>query len=138
MFLIFKRYHFEERDGWMAQNFFSGGTMPSLDLFAYFQRDLNLERSWFINGKHYSRTAELWLAKLDQARSAWTSENQLLRVMNDRGLDQDRGTEEIYKNFHKFRTFFLAVVCLFHLFHPSSSVYLVSERQIIFSIPFGR
>ena len=27
-------YHFEEDDGWMAQNFFSGGTMPSFDLFA--------------------------------------------------------------------------------------------------------
>ncbi|PLW30017.1 hypothetical protein PCASD_15774 [Puccinia coronata f. sp. avenae] len=108
-------YHFEERDGWMAQNFFSGGTMPSLDLFSYFQRDLNLERSWFINGKHYSRTAELWLAKLDQARGAWTSENQLLRVMNNQGLDQERGTKEIYKNFYKFRTFFLAVAEFFGL-----------------------
>lgn len=25
-------YHFEEDDGWMAQMFFSGGTMPSHDL----------------------------------------------------------------------------------------------------------
>lgn len=25
-------YHFEESDGWMAQMFFSGGTMPSLDM----------------------------------------------------------------------------------------------------------
>lgn len=26
-------YHFEEGDGWMAKTFFSGGTMPSHDLF---------------------------------------------------------------------------------------------------------
>ena len=25
-------YHFEESDGWMAQMFFSGGTMPSFDM----------------------------------------------------------------------------------------------------------
>ena len=25
-------YHFEESDGWMAQNFFTGGTMASHDL----------------------------------------------------------------------------------------------------------
>ena len=25
-------YHFEDDDGWMAQMFFSGGTMPSYDL----------------------------------------------------------------------------------------------------------
>ncbi|KAF5375371.1 hypothetical protein D9615_007920 [Tricholomella constricta] len=59
-------YHFEEGDGWMAQNFFSGGTMPSHDLFTYFQSDLTLIRSWYINGMHYSRTLEDWLKLQDK------------------------------------------------------------------------
>lgn len=54
-------YDFEEGDGWMAQNFFSGGTMPSLDLFTYFQDHLTLKRSWYFPGSHYGRTAEAWL-----------------------------------------------------------------------------
>ncbi|SOV05535.1 related to N-methyltransferase [Ustilago sp. UG-2017a] len=29
-------YHFHDDDGWMAQNFFAGGTMPSFDLFQHF------------------------------------------------------------------------------------------------------
>ncbi|KAJ6588653.1 S-adenosyl-L-methionine-dependent methyltransferase [Mycena capillaripes] len=51
-------YHFDEADGWMSQNFFSGGTMPSHDLMLYFQSDLTLVRSWYLPGTHYSRTCE--------------------------------------------------------------------------------
>ncbi|PPQ98717.1 hypothetical protein CVT24_003425 [Panaeolus cyanescens] len=59
-------YHFEEDDGWMAQNFFSGGTMPSHDLFLYFQTDLTLVRNWYLPGTHYSRTLEDWLTLQDK------------------------------------------------------------------------
>ncbi|XP_069102647.1 uncharacterized protein [Argopecten irradians] len=63
-------YSFDTKPGsdteWMAKNFFSGGTMPSSDLFLYFQKDVCLIDQWLWNGQHYSKTLEAWLTKLDQ------------------------------------------------------------------------
>lgn len=43
--------------------------MPSLDLFLYFQADLRVEKVAFVNGRHYSRCLEAWLALQDKKRA---------------------------------------------------------------------
>jgi cyclopropane-fatty-acyl-phospholipid synthase len=92
-------YPFEVRDSsdWMAQHFFTGGQMPSDDLLLYFQDDVKIRNHWAVNGQHYQKTAEAWLANMDQHRS------ELLHLFST-----VYGQAAALKWFVRWRIFFLA------------------------------
>ena len=54
---------------WMEREFFSGGTMPSFDLFSYFSAPLRVEAQWVVGGKHYQKTSDAWLQKMRRRRA---------------------------------------------------------------------
>ncbi|KAF8973037.1 S-adenosyl-L-methionine-dependent methyltransferase [Flammula alnicola] len=102
-------YHFVEDDGWMAKNFFSGGTMPSHDLFLYFQSDLTLVRSWYLPGTHYSRTCEDWLRTQDK------NGKKGIKELEKDAIDKGQPAIEGRKAYHRFRVFYMACSELFRM-----------------------
>jgi cyclopropane-fatty-acyl-phospholipid synthase len=58
-----------ERD-WMAEYFFTGGMMPSVDLLPKTAKGFKELNRWTINGTHYSKSLEAWLSKQDQQENA--------------------------------------------------------------------
>lgn len=97
-------YHFLDRghSDWMTRYFFAGGTMPSENLLLQFQEHLLIERQWWVSGRHYERTANHWLAGMDEAKAA------ILDVFR-----AGYGVEEAERWFQRWRMFYMAVAELF-------------------------
>ena len=101
-------YHFEDKaaDDWMSRYFFTGGTMPSFDLFDRFGDDLAVVEKWWVPGTHYQRTANHWLAHMDAARAP------IMEVFR-----ASYGERDARLWFHRWRMFYMAVAELFGYAH---------------------
>ena len=98
-------YHYEDNgpDDWMTKYFFSGGTMPSMNLLLHFQEDLAVQNQWYVNGTHYSKTLEAWLEKHDK-------EKKLIMPL----FEETYGKDQALKWFVYWRLFYLACSELFN------------------------
>lgn len=55
----------ENNSEWMARHFFAGGVMPGENLFDNFTGKYIKKQQWNINGRHYGKSLEAWLSKMD-------------------------------------------------------------------------
>jgi cyclopropane-fatty-acyl-phospholipid synthase len=96
-------YPYEDRGpaDWMARTFFTGGIMPSVDLPEYWDRHLEVVSRWRVDGRHYSRTLEAWLDRMDSQRE------ELLPLFSETYGDEP----ELW--FARWRMFFMACSELF-------------------------
>ncbi|XP_068635167.1 (S)-coclaurine N-methyltransferase-like [Aristolochia californica] len=56
-----------DEDDWFSEYFFPPGSLiiPSASFLLHFQDDVSLVDHWVLSGKHFSRTADEWLKRLD-------------------------------------------------------------------------
>ncbi len=92
----------EGESNWMGRHFFTGGIMPSEDLFGRFDQDLVVAQRWQVNGRHYARTSRLWLDNLDANRAA-----------AERVLAADLGPAAAKRQTERWRMFFMSCEELF-------------------------
>jgi cyclopropane-fatty-acyl-phospholipid synthase len=97
---------------WMSRYFFSGGIMPSADLPLRFGDHLTIDKRWHWSGRHYSKTCEAWLEKMD------ANKEHIMPV-----LAECYGTENAGLWWQRWRIFFMACSELFS-FNDGSEWYV--------------
>ncbi|ORE89608.1 Cyclopropane-fatty-acyl-phospholipid synthase-like protein [Oceanococcus atlanticus] len=94
-------YAYEDRGGddWMSRHFFTGGMMPSYDLFTRYDEHLSVVERWWVDGHHYEKTSNAWLQRSDAQR------DELIEILG--------GGEQGRLRLQRWRMFFLAVAEFF-------------------------
>ncbi|MEM9412068.1 MAG: cyclopropane-fatty-acyl-phospholipid synthase family protein [Planctomycetota bacterium] len=115
-------FHDQTSDDWMSRYFFSGGVMPSDDLFLRFPKHLQVDQQWRWSGIHYQKTSDAWLANMDLHR------NELLGEFS-----KEYSQPEAVRWFNRWRMFYLACSELFGYQQGNQwwvSHYLFSKLQL--------
>ncbi len=92
-------YLFDAKDDtdWMSKYFFTGGVMPSDHLLLHFAKDFAIENHWRVNGQHYQKTSEAWLANMDRHRT------EILPI-----FEKTYGKDHVVKWWAYWRIFFMS------------------------------
>jgi len=110
-------YRFEQNsNSWMEKYFFSGGSMPNLNIFYDIKSPFIVENLWSESGCNYSRTLELWLEKLK------SNKNSILNInLNDSNLNS-----KVFYN--RWMVFILACSELFN--YNKGNEYLIGHALL--------
>ena len=95
-------YQDEGPTDWMSRHFFSGGIMPSVSLPLRFGGGLRIDKQWTWNGRHYAKTCNTWLDRMD------ANEKTIMPILAD-----CYGTEDASLWWQRWRIFFMACAELF-------------------------
>lgn len=95
-------FEVEAADDWMGRNFFTGGMMPSADLFEHVDSPFIVEERAEIPGTHYAKTAEAWHQNL-------VANEQRVKAL----FESELGRSEARLRFNRWKMFFLACAELF-------------------------
>src|SRR5690606_26633397 len=87
---------------WMARHFFTGGMMPSVDLLPQAFDRLEHQQTWWINGRHYTKTLAAWRRRLE------VHEDELIGLLAA-GEDRTVGVSR----YNRWRVFLIACEALF-------------------------
>lgn len=93
-------YEVKSDSDWMSKYFFTGGIMPSADIFDYFNDDFSVINYWKINGEHYAKTCRDWL------KNHYAKKAKIYDLF-------DKHYDDANKWFQRWRLFFLACEMLF-------------------------
>ena len=116
-------YDADNPNEWMAKYFFTGGIMPSHALLPSFDQHLKLKKSWNLDGTHYQKTSEAWLANMNQ------NQDEIHTLFKT-----TYGLKDAKRWMWRWRLFFLACAELFGYKNGSEwgvSHYLLSKRTEI-------